>query len=69
MISISVAEGVGGGTGNLIRPPFCPLFCCTDEAPPGYPFQRRFLERGIKNCGSPLFLLLIIVADYEEAFI
>ena len=35
----------------------------------GYPFQRRFLERGIKNCGSRLYLLLKIVADYEEAFI
>ena len=23
-----------------------------------YPFQRRFLERGIKNCGSRLYLLL-----------
>ena len=35
----------------------------------GYPFQRRFLERGVKNCGSRLYLLLKIVADYEEAFI
>ena len=35
----------------------------------GYPFQRRFLERGIKNCGSRLYPLLKIVADYEEAFI
>ena len=35
----------------------------------GYPFQRRFLERGIKNCGSRLYLLFKIVADYEEAFI
>ena len=35
----------------------------------GYPFPRRFLERGIKNCGSGLYLLLKIVADYEEAFI
>ena len=34
----------------------------------GYPFQRRFLERGIKNCGSRLYLLLKIVADYEETF-
>ena len=34
-----------------------------------YPFQRRFLERGMKNCGSPLYLLLKIVVDYEEAFI
>ena len=24
----------------------------------GYPFQRRFLERGIKNCGQRLYLLL-----------
>ena len=35
----------------------------------GYPFQRRFVERGIKNCGSRLYLLLKIVVDYEEAFI
>ena len=35
----------------------------------GYPFQRRFLERDIKNCESRLYLLLKIVADYEEAFI
>ena len=35
----------------------------------GYPFQRRFLEWGIKYCGSWLYLLLKIVADYEEAFI
>ena len=34
----------------------------------GYPFQRRFLVRGMKNCGSRLYLLKI-VADYEEAFI
>ena len=26
-------------------------------------------SRGIKNCGSRLYLLLTIVADYEEAFI
>ena len=32
----------------------------------GYPFQRRFLERGMKNCGSRLYLLLKIVVDYEE---
>ena len=35
----------------------------------GYPFQRRFLERGVKNCGSRLYLLLKVVDDYEEAFI
>ena len=41
----------------------------------GYPFQRRFLERGIifnkmgnkKKCGSRLYLLLKIVGYYEEA--
>ena len=37
--------------------------------PTGYPFQRRFLEWGIKNCELQLYLLLKIVADYEEAFI
>ena len=31
--------------------------------------QKRFLERGIKNCGSRLYFLLKIVAGYEEAFI
>ena len=35
----------------------------------GYSFQRHVLERGIKNCGSRLYLLLKIVADYEQAFI
>ena len=35
----------------------------------GISFQRRFLERGIKNCGSRFYLLHKIVADYEEAFI
>ena len=35
----------------------------------GYPFQRRFLERGTENCGSGLYLLPKIVVDYEEAFI
>ena len=33
------------------------------------PFQMRFLERGIKTCGSRLYLLLKIVADYNKAFI
>ena len=51
---------------------------CDFEAPDlmGYPFQRHFQELGIifnkmenkKNCGSRLYLLLKIVADYGEAF-
>ena len=35
----------------------------------GYPFQTRFVERGIKTCGSRQYVLLKIVADYNEAFI
>ena len=35
----------------------------------GRDFEAPDLERGIKNCGSRLYLLLKIVADYEEAFI
>ena len=44
----------------------------------GRDFEAPDLERGIifnkmgnkkKNCGSPLYPLLKIVADYEEAFI
>ena len=35
----------------------------------GIHFRGLCLERGIKNCGSRLYVLLKIVADYEEAFI
>ena len=31
--------------------------------------SEAFSRTGIKNCGSRLYLLLKIVADYEEAFI
>ena len=34
----------------------------------GYSFQRRFLERGIKNCGLRLYLLLKIVAEKTGPF-
>ena len=35
----------------------------------GRDFEAPDLERGIKNCGSLLYLLLKIVADCEEVFI
>ena len=53
--------GGGGGTPVITYTGMC--------RPTGYPFQRRFLEWGIKNCESRLYLLLKIVADYKEAFI
>ena len=61
----------GGGYSHTLTIRVCAAQWGRDfEAPAtGYPFQRRFLERGIKNCGSRLYLLLKIVADYEEAFI
>ena len=31
--------------------------------------SEAFSRMGIKNCGSRLYLLLKIVADYEETFI
>ena len=31
--------------------------------------ERGIHFRGIKNCGSRLYLLFKIIADYEEAFI
>ena len=58
-------EPRGGGGGGIL-----PYITYTGMCrPTGYPFQRRFLERGIKNCGSRLYPLLKIVADYEEVFI
>ena len=35
----------------------------------GCDFEAPDLEWGIKNCGSRLYFLLKIIADYEEAFI
>ena len=35
----------------------------------GRDFEAPDLQRGIKNCGSLLYHLLMIVADYEEAFL
>ena len=44
-----------------------PIRVCAAQR--GRDFEAPDLERGIKNCGSRLYLLLKIVADYEEAFI
>ena len=44
-----------------------PIWVCAAQR--GRDFEAPDLERGIKNCGSRLYLLLKIVADYEEAFI
>ena len=35
----------------------------------GVSISEAFSRKGYKNCGSRLYLLLKIVADYEEAFI
>ena len=44
-----------------------PIRVCAAQR--GRDFEAPDLEWGIKNCGSRLYLLLKIVADYEEAFI
>ena len=44
-----------------------PIRVCAAQR--GRDFEAPDLERGIKNCGSRLYLLLKIVADYEEASI
>ena len=63
----------GGGYSHTLPIRVCAAQRGRDfEAPDlerGIHFRGFFLERGIKNCGSRLYLLLIIVADYEEAFI
>ena len=52
----------GGGYSHTL-----PIRVCAAQR--GRDFEAPDLERGIKNCGSRLYLLLKIVADYEEAFI
>ena len=54
-------RGPGGHSHTL------PIRVCAAQR--GRDFEAPDLERGIKNCGSRLYLLLKIVADYEEAFI
>ena len=62
-----------GGGGTPIH--LIPIRVCAAQR--GRDFEAPDLERGIifnkmgnkKNCGSRLYLLLKIVADYEEAFI
>ena len=63
--SIMGDRGSGGGGGGYSHT--LPIRLCAAqrgrdfEAPDfnrtGYPFQMCFLERGIKNCGSRLYLL------------
>ena len=74
VLSLVYVPGVGGGGYSHTLPiQVCAAQRSRDfEAPDlkrGIQFQRRFLERGIKNCGSRLYLRLKIVADYEEAYI
>ena len=52
----------GGGYSHTL-----PIQVCAAQR--GRDFEAPDLERGIKNCGSRLYLLLKIAADYEEAFI
>ena len=55
-------ETRGGGYSHTL-----PIRVCAAQR--GRDFEAPDLERGIKNCGSRLYLLLKIVTDYEEAFI
>ena len=57
----------GGGYSHTL-----PIRVCAAQR--GRDFEAPDLERGIhfrgiKNCGSRLYLLFKIIADYEEAFI
>ena len=54
-------RGWGGSSHTL------PIRVCAAQR--GRDFEAADLERGIKNFGSWLYLLLKIVADYEEASI
>ena len=56
------AGGWGGGYSHTL-----PIRVCAAQR--GRDFEAADLERGINNFGSWLYLLLKIVADYEEAFI
>ena len=71
-LSTRLTQHPGGGYSHTL-----PIWVCAAqrgrdfEAPDlerGIHFRVVFLERGIKNCGSRLYLQLKIV-DYEEAFI
>ena len=59
----------GGGYSHTLLIRVCAAQRGRDFEAPDLERGIRFLERGIKNCGSRLYLLLKIVADYEEAFI
>ena len=54
----------GGGEGYSHT---SPIWVCAAQR--GRDFEAADLERGTKYFGSRLYLLLKIVADYEEAFI
>ena len=56
------SPGGGGGYSKTL-----PIRVCAAQR--GRDLEAPDLERGIKNCGSRLYLLLKIVADYVEAFI
>ena len=60
-LAINHTRGWGGYSHTL------PIQVCAAQR--GHDFEAPDLERGIKNCGSRFYLLLKIVADYEEAFI
>ena len=62
VIFIGYNPGGRGGYSHTL-----PIRVCAAQR--GRDFEAPDLERGIKNCGSRLYLLLKIVADYEEAFI
>ena len=64
----------GGGTPKLYLYGYVPpngvvIKKLNSDLERGIHFRGLFLQQGIKNCGSRLYLLLKIVADYEEAFI
>ena len=59
---LNTRRGRGGGYSHTL-----PIRVCAARR--GRGFEAPDLERGIKNCGSRLSLLLKMVADYEKAFI
>ena len=62
-LAINHTPGRGGGYSHTLPIRVCATQRGRDfEAPDlergNYPFQRHFLERGIKNCGSRLYFCL-----------
>ena len=60
---VSIVDILGACPGGYSHT--LPIRVCAAQR--GRDFEAPDLERGIKNCGSRLYLLLKIVADYEEA--